>query len=70
MAGWTSGIEKRSNEVTPARDWPAGGGVVFDSNELLSVLGKLRVRYEDADAISDFGGAGSRAVRLCAMKRN
>ena len=24
--------------------------------------------YEDADATSDFGGAGSRAVRLCAMK--
>ena len=51
------------------RERPVGGGVVFDSNELLNLFGKLRVlRYEDADATSDFGGAGSRAARLCAMK--
>lgn len=43
--------------------------MVFDSNELLTLFSKLRVlRSEDADATSDFGGAGSRAVRLCAVK--
>jgi SAM-dependent methyltransferase len=51
------------------RQRPVGGGVVFDSNELLNLFATLRVlRYEDADATSDFGGAGSRAVRLCAMR--
>jgi 2-polyprenyl-3-methyl-5-hydroxy-6-metoxy-1,4-benzoquinol methylase len=62
-------VEAFHRDVT--RDRPVGGGVVFDSNELLNLFGKLRVlRYEDADATSDFGGAGSRAVRLCAMKGN
>ena len=60
-------IEGFHRDVTKQR--PVGGGVVFDSNELLTLFSKLRVlRYEDADATSDFGGAGSRAVRLCAMK--
>ena len=60
-------IEGFHRDVTRQR--PVGGGVVFDSNELLTLFSKLRVlRYEDADATSDFGGAGSRAVRLCAMK--
>ena len=60
-------VEAFHRDVT--RERPVGGGVVFDSNELLNLFGKLRVlRYEDADATSDFGGAGSRAVRLCAMK--
>ena len=60
-------VEAFHRDVTRQR--PVGGGVVFDSNELLNLFAKLRVlRYEDADATSDFGGAGSRAVRLCAMK--
>ena len=60
-------VEAFHRDVT--RERPVGGVVVFDSNELLNLFGKLRVlRYEDADATSDFGGAGSRAVRLCAMK--
>ena len=60
-------VEAFHRDVTRAR--PVGAGVVFDSNELLTLFAKLRVlRYEDADATSDFGGAGSRAVRLCAMK--
>lgn len=60
-------VEAFHRDVTRQR--PVGGGVVFDSNELLTLFAKLRVlRYEDADATSDFGGAGSRAVRLCAMK--
>jgi len=60
-------VEAFHRDVTKQR--PVGGGVVFDSNELLTLFAGLRVlRYEDADATSDFGGAGSRAVRLCAMK--
>jgi len=60
-------IEGFHRDVTKQR--PVGGGVVFDSNELLTLFSRLRVlRYEDADATSDFGGAGSRAVRLCAVK--
>jgi 2-polyprenyl-3-methyl-5-hydroxy-6-metoxy-1,4-benzoquinol methylase len=60
-------IEGFHRDVTRQR--PVGGGVVFDSNELIVLFSKLRVlRYEDADATSDFGGADSRAVRLCAMK--
>ena len=50
-------VEAFHRDVT--RERPVGGGVVFDSNELLNLFGKLRVlRYEDADATSDFGGAG------------
>ena len=47
-----------------------GGGVVFDTNELLKLFDKLRViHYEDAKAVGDFGGAAeTRVVRLAAEK--
>jgi SAM-dependent methyltransferase len=46
-----------------------GGGVVFDTNELLHVFERLRiVRYEDAEGIGDFGLRNTRLVRLCAQK--
>lgn len=47
-----------------------GGGVVFDSNELLKLFDKLRViHYEDAKSVGDFGGAAeTRVVRLAAEK--
>jgi SAM-dependent methyltransferase len=46
-----------------------GGGVVFDTNELLQIFAPLRViRYEDADAKGDFGQAAARVVRLAAIK--
>jgi SAM-dependent methyltransferase len=49
-----------------------GGGVVFDSNELLRLFAPLRViQYEDTDAQSDFGGRRvTRVVRLAAEKTN
>jgi SAM-dependent methyltransferase len=48
---------------------PIGGGVVFDTNELLKIFGPLRViRYEDADAKGDFGQDAARVVRLAAVK--
>jgi 2-polyprenyl-3-methyl-5-hydroxy-6-metoxy-1,4-benzoquinol methylase len=60
-------VEGFHRDVTKTR--PVGGGVVFDSNELPALFSTLRVlRYEDVDATTDFGGAASRAVRLCAMK--
>ena len=46
-----------------------GGGVVFDTNELLKIFAALRVvRYEDANAKGDFGQAETRVVRLAAVK--
>jgi SAM-dependent methyltransferase len=46
-----------------------GGGVVFDTNELLKLYGALRVvRYEDTDGIADFGQRPMRIVRLLAQK--
>ena len=46
-----------------------GGGVVFDTNELLRIFAPLRVvRYEDADAKGDFGQFDARVVRLAALK--
>jgi len=46
-----------------------GGGVVFDTNELLRIFAGLRVvRYEDADAKGDFGQGDTRVVRLAAVK--
>lgn len=46
-----------------------GGGVVFDTNELLKIFSALRVvRYEDASARGDFGQADTRVVRLAAIK--
>jgi len=46
-----------------------GGAVVFDTNELLTMFSSLRVlRYEDTDAVADFGLEKTRVVRLCAEK--
>ena len=47
-----------------------GGGVVFDTNELLKIFEKLRViHYEDTKAMGDFGGkAETHVVRLAAEK--
>jgi SAM-dependent methyltransferase len=46
-----------------------GGGVVFDTNELLHLFDRLRiVRYEDTEGIGDFGLRNTRLVRLCAQK--
>ena len=47
-----------------------GGGVVFDTNELLTIFQSLRVlHYEDAKAVGDFGGTTeTRVVRLAAEK--
>jgi SAM-dependent methyltransferase len=48
-----------------------GGGVVYDSNELLRLFDDLRIiRYEDVEAESDFGPRGerNRVVRLAAQK--
>jgi hypothetical protein len=48
---------------------PIGGAVVFDTNELLQLFAGLRVvRYEDTNAVSDFGLADTRVVRLAAVK--
>lgn len=48
---------------------PIGGAVVFDTNELLQLFQQFRVlRYEDADAIGDFGLQQTRVVRLAAQK--
>ena len=47
-----------------------GGGVVFDTNELLKLFAALRVvRYEDSEGGADFGGkVETRVVRLAAVK--
>jgi len=46
-----------------------GAGVVFDTNELLRLFDRLRiVRYEDTEAVADFGLRTTRLVRLCAQK--
>lgn len=46
-----------------------GGGVVFDTNELLKLFERLRViRYEDVEAPGDFGKGTTRLVRPCAQK--
>ena len=46
-----------------------GGSVVFDTNELLQLfLGFRVVRYEDTDAVADFGRGNTRVVRLAAIK--
>jgi SAM-dependent methyltransferase len=48
---------------------PIGGGVVFDTNELLRLFDRLRiVRYEDTEGVADFGMRTTRLVRLCAQK--
>jgi SAM-dependent methyltransferase len=46
-----------------------GGGVVFDTNELLNLFERLRVvRYEDTAGTGDFGMQATRLVRLAAQK--
>ncbi|MBI3693763.1 MAG: methyltransferase domain-containing protein [Acidobacteria bacterium] len=46
-----------------------GGGVVFDTNELLRLFERFRiVHYEDTEDIGDFGQRNTRLVRLCAQK--
>lgn len=53
-----------------AKESPIGGGVVFDTNELLRLFDGLRiVHYEDAVAKGDFGMRDTRVVRLAAEKR-
>jgi endonuclease/exonuclease/phosphatase family metal-dependent hydrolase/SAM-dependent methyltransferase len=49
---------------------PVGGGVVFDTNELLKLFAPLRVvQYEDLEGPTDFGiGEPNRLVRLAAVK--
>jgi SAM-dependent methyltransferase len=49
----------------------AGGGVVWDSNELLTDFRDFRIlRYEDTLGKADFGLRETRLVRLCAQRRN
>ena len=52
------------------KDRSIGGGVVFDTNELLKLFAALRVvRYEDSETVADFGGkVQTRVVRLAAVK--
>jgi SAM-dependent methyltransferase len=60
-------LEAFHRDATKTR--PIGGGVVFDTNELLQLFGALRVvRYEDTEAMGDFGLAETRVVRLAAVK--
>jgi len=48
---------------------PIGGSVVFDTNELLQLFSGFRIiRYEDEDAVADFGRGTTRVVRLAAIK--
>jgi len=60
-------VEGFHRDATKTR--PIGGGVVFDTNELLQLFSNLRVvRYEDTTAIGDFGQEETRVVRLAAVK--
>ncbi len=60
-------VEAFHRDTTKSR--PVGGAVVFDTNELPGLFSTMRVvRYEDADAIADFGLSNSRVVRLAAVK--
>jgi SAM-dependent methyltransferase len=61
-------IEAFHRDTTKTR--PVGGAVVFDTNELLTLYNGLRViRYEDTEAVADFGLEKVRVVRLFAQKR-
>lgn len=47
-----------------------GGGVVFDTGELVKLFPNLRVtRYEEPMAIADFGQQRVRVVRYCAQRQ-
>ena len=60
-------VEGFHRDATKTRS--IGGGVVFDTNELLRLFATLRVvRYEDTDAKGDFGQFDTRVVRLAAVK--
>ena len=60
-------VEGFHRDATKTR--PIGGGVVFDTNELLQLFSGLRVvRYDDTTAIGDFGQDQTRVVRLAAVK--
>ena len=60
-------VEGFHRDATKTR--PIGGAVVFDTNELLQLFAPLRVvRYEDTDAVGDFGQFDTRVVRLAAVK--
>jgi SAM-dependent methyltransferase len=60
-------VEGFHRDATKTRS--VGGGVVFDTNELLRLFAPLRVvRYEDTDAVGDFGLDDTRIVRLAAIK--
>jgi SAM-dependent methyltransferase len=60
-------VEGFHRDATKTR--PIGGAVVFDTNELLQLFSPLRVvRYEDTDAVGDFGQSYTRVVRLAAVK--
>ena len=51
------------------KNGPIGGAVVFDTNELLKLFERFRIlRYEDTEAVADFGLHTERLVRLCAQK--
>jgi len=61
-------VEGFHRDTTAKR--PVGGGVVFDTNELLTLFAPLRVvQYEDLEGPTDFGiGEPNRLVRLAAVK--
>ena len=60
-------IEGFHRDATKTRS--IGGAVVFDTNELLQLFAPLRVtRYEDVDAVGDFGQGDTRVVRLAAVR--
>ena len=51
------------------KNTPIGGSVVFDTNELLTLFERFRIlRYEDVNAVGDFGLENTRVVRLHAQK--
>ena len=60
-------VEGFHRDATKSRS--IGGAVVFDTNELLQLFAPLRVvRYEDTDAVGDFGQFDTRIVRIAAVK--
>jgi SAM-dependent methyltransferase len=60
-------VEGFHRDATKTR--PIGGGVVFDTNELLMLFTKFRIlHYEDVRGVGDFGLEETRLVRLCAQK--
>jgi 2-polyprenyl-3-methyl-5-hydroxy-6-metoxy-1,4-benzoquinol methylase len=61
-------VEAFHRDATKTRS--IGGGVVFDTNELLELFAALRVvRYEDTETVADFAGqAQTRVGRLAAIK--